>query len=274
MKLVACRYAVVQFAPYRETGEFANAGVVLMCPETGYFDFKLQTRRTKRITDFFDELPRDFYVRAVKAMRDELLRMAKVVADAPSHGRADYLRQVFDSLIHPREAMVRFSAPRAVMTADPAVELNNQFDHHVDRAFATPEYVEQVMEKRIKALLGGLQLQAPFVPLRVGNDEFHARFQLVQEQEGVLTKIIKPFHLNQAETVGIYEHGDAWLQKIKRLRDRRLLPDAVLFAVKAPPQADAKRHAAYNEICSDLRQLDVQTVDENAERQIAAFALD
>lgn len=274
MKLVACRYAVVQFAPYRETGEFANAGVVLMCPETGYFDFKLQTRRTKRITDFFVELPRDFYVRAVKAMRDELLRMAKVVADGPSHGRADYLRQVFDSLIHPREAMVRFSAQRAVMTADPAVELNNQFDHHVDRAFATPEYVEQVMEKRIKALLGGLLLPAPFMPLRVGNDEFHARFQLVQEQDGVLTKIIKPFHLNQAETVGIYEHGDAWLQKIKRLRDRRLLPEAVLFAVKAPPQADAKRHAAYNEICSDLRQLDVQTVDENADRQIADFALD
>ena len=86
MKLVACRYAVVQFAPYRETGEFANAGVVLMCPETGYFGFKLQTRRTKRITDFFDELPRSFYVRAVKAMEDELQRVAGVVAHAPGTG--------------------------------------------------------------------------------------------------------------------------------------------------------------------------------------------
>ncbi len=274
MSLIACRYAVVQFAPYRETGEFANAGVVLMCPETGYFDFKLQTRRTKRITDFFDELPRDFYVRAVKAMGAELKRVAQMVADAPSYGRADHLRRTFDSLIHPREAMVRFSAPRVVMTEDPVIELIKQFDHYVDRAFATPEYVEQVMEKRIKALLNGLHLPAPFLPLRVGNDDFHARFQLVQEQDGVLTKIIKPFHLNQAETVGIYEHGDAWLQKIKRLRDRRLLPEAVLFAVKAPPQSDAKRHAAYNEICSDLRKLDVQTVDENAERQITDFALD
>ena len=87
MKLVACRYAVVQFAPYRETGEFANAGVVLMCPETGYFGFKLQTRRTKRITDFFDELPRSYYVRAVKAMEDELQRVAGVVAHAPGTGR-------------------------------------------------------------------------------------------------------------------------------------------------------------------------------------------
>lgn len=273
MKLLACRYAVVQFAPYRETGEFAHAGVVLMCPETGYFDFKLQTRRTKRITDFFDELPRDFYLRAVKAMSSELERVGQLVADVPSTGSADQLRHLFDSLIHPREAMVRFSAPRAVMTADPAAELIKQFDHQVERTFATPEYVEQAMERRIKALLSGLQLAAPFVPLRVGNDEFHARFQLVQEQDGVQTKIIKPFHLNQAETVGIYEHGDAWLQKIKRLRDRKLLPDAVLFAVKAPALADSKRYAAYSEICSDLHRLAVQTVDESAEQQITDFAL-
>ena len=88
-----------------------------------------------------------------------------------------------------------------------------------------------------------------------------------------MTKIIKPFRLNQDEPVDIYEHGDAWLQKIKRLRNRNLLPDAVLFAVKAPPLADAKRHAAFEEICSDLLKQEVQTVDEDAERKIADFAL-
>lgn len=273
MRLVACRYAVVQFAPYRETGEFANAGVVLMCPESGYVGFKLQTRRTKRITDFFDELPRSFYVRAVKAMEDELLRVADVVAKAPSTGRAEYLRQVFDSLIHPREALVRFSAPRAVMTADPVAELARQFEHCVERAFATPEYVEKAMERRIKHLLDGLKLMAPFAPQRVGDDAFYANFQLVQQQGDTLTKIIKPFRLNQDEPVDIYEHGDAWLQKIKRLRNRNLLPDDVLFAVKAPPLADAKRHAAFAEICSDLIKLDVQTVDEDADREITDFAL-
>lgn len=273
MRLVACRYAVVQFAPYRETGEFANAGVVLMCPESGYFGFKLQTRRTKRITDFFDELPRSFYLRAIKAMEDELQRVAGVVAKAPETARAEYLRQVFDSLIHPREAVVRFSAPRAVMTADPTVELAQQFEHCVERAFATPEYVEKAMEKRIKHLLDALPLVTPFVPQRVGDDAFYANFPLVQKQGDTLTKIIKPFRLNQDEPVDIYEHGDAWHQKIKRLRTRNLLPDDVLFAVKAPPITDEHRYRAFEEICSDLLNLEVRTVDEEAQREITAFAL-
>lgn len=273
MRLVACRYAVIQFAPYRETGEFANAGVVLMCPETGAFHFKLQGRRTKRITDFFDELPKDFYLRAIKAIESELQRVAHVVADAPHHNRAEYLRQVFDALIHPREAMVRFSKPRAVMTADPATEMTKQFEHHVERAFATPEYVEHAMEKRIKALLATLPLPAPFGPLRVGDDMFHAQFALVQQRDDVLTKVIKPFRLNQDKTVDIYDHGDAWIQKIKRLRNRNMLPSAVLFAIKAPLPTDAARHTAQQEICTELLALGVQTVDESADRQITDFAL-
>lgn len=273
MRFVACRYAVVQFAPYRETGEFANVGVVLMCPETGDYGFRLQTRRTKRITDFFDELPRSYYMRAVKAMEDELRRVADVVAQIPTTGRAEFLRQVFDSLIHPREALVKFSAPRAVMTDDPAAELARQFEHYVERAFATPEYVEKAMEKRIKHLLDGLSLAAPFAPQRVGDDAFYANFQLVQRRDDALTKIIKPFRLNQDEPVDIYEHGDIWVKKIERLRNLNLLPEAVLFAVKAPPPSDAKRHAAFEEICSDLLKLEVLTVDEAEDRKITDFAL-
>jgi len=41
MKRAAARYAIVQFMPYPETGEFANVGVVLACPTQNYFGFKL-----------------------------------------------------------------------------------------------------------------------------------------------------------------------------------------------------------------------------------------
>lgn len=273
MKLVACRYAVIQFAPFRETGEFANAGVVLVCPETGYFGYRLQTRRTRRITEFFDGLTRSTYLRAMKIMEEELQRVAGAAAACPATDCAPYLRQLFEGLVHPREALVRFAGPRGLMTANPAAELAEQFDHHVERTFATPEYVEKAMEKRIRHLLGTLELKAPFAPQRVGDDVFYAKFPLVQKHNDVLSKIIKPFRLDQDAPVDIYEHGDAWVKKIERLRKRKLLPKDVLFAVKTPPSADAIRYAACNEICTELWKLDVRTVAETADREIAEFAI-
>lgn len=273
MKQVACRYAVVQFTPYSETGEFANVGVVLLCPTTKYFGFRLQTRRYKRVTGFFDELPKDVYLRAMQVIKAELQRVGDVVAGAPESGQADYLRQVFDSLLHPREAIVRFSAPRVVLTDDPAVELAKQFDHYVDRSFASPEYVEHAIEKRIKALLGSLELKQPFKPARVGNDDVYVKFPLVQQRGESVAKIIKPFNLNQKELMGIYDHGATWLQRVKLLRKHNLLPHDVLFAVSGPSEADVKRYAAFSEIQRELLAEDVICVDEQAHHRIAEFAL-
>ena len=231
MKQVACRYAVVQFVPYLETGEFANVGVAMVCPQTGYFGFKLQnTRKSKRITNFFDELPRTVFARAVQGIRKELERIEELVARQMATGRPEMVREVFEGLVHPREAIIRFSTPRVVLTDDPARELGEKFDHYVDRSFATPEYVEQEIERRIKALLGSLELKLPFRPARVGDDEVYVKFPLVQQRGATVAKIIKPFNLNQAEPMGIYDHGGTWLQRIQRLRKRDLLPHDVLFA--------------------------------------------
>lgn len=139
MNKIACRYAVVQFAPHRETGEFANVGVVLMCPSTGYFGFRLQSSMHKRVTDFFHELPSHVYLRAVGLMDDELQRVSELVALAPMAGRVEFLRRVFDGLVHPRESLIRFGALRAVLADDPAEELSRQYDYYVDRAFAVSE---------------------------------------------------------------------------------------------------------------------------------------
>ena len=111
MSLFACRYAVVQFLPYAETGEFANVGVALLCPERGYFGFRLQNaRRTKRITGFFERLDRAVYVRAQGLFEQELARV-KTLLDNEVFPRADAeaARQLFVALTHPREAIVRFA---------------------------------------------------------------------------------------------------------------------------------------------------------------------
>lgn len=273
MKKIACRYAVVQFTPFSETGEFANVGVVLTCPNTQYFGFQLQTRRYKRITSFFDELPKDVYLRAMQVIKAELQRVADVITAAPATGQAEYVRQIFDGLIHPREAIVRFSAAKVVLTDDPGAELAKQFDHYVDRSFASPEYVEQAIERRIRTLLGSLALPQPFRPARVGNDDVYVKFPLVQQRGDRPAKVIKPFNLDQKEPMGIYDHGGAWLQRVKLLRRHHLLPQDVLFAVSRPPEADAKRYAAFAEIQRELQAEDVQLVEEQDEDRIAEFAL-
>lgn len=273
MKQVACRYAVVQFVPYLETGEFANVGVAMVCPQTGYFGFKLQsTRKSKRITGFFDELPRTVFARAVQGIRAELLRIDELVTRLTATGRPEAVRDVFEALTHPREAIVRFSGLRVVLTDDPIRELADKFDHYVDRSFATPEYVEQEIERRIKALLGSLELKQPFRPARVGDDEVYVRFPLVQQRGATVAKIIKPFNLNQVEPMGIYDHGGTWLQRIQRLRKRNLLPHDVLFAVRGPAQSELKRFAAFQDICTELRREDVLTVPDDEQDRIGEFA--
>lgn len=272
MNQLACRYAVVQFVPYLETGEFVNAGLVLICPRTGYFGYRLQRRKYARITGFFDELPRRVFLHAMDLIDSELRRVATLITNTPCADRETFLRQVFDRLLHPREAIVRFSTPRALLTDDPAAELNHQFERHVHRAFATPEYIEYAVEKRIRALLGTLNLEAPFKPAKVGDDLVHARFPLVQHRGERPAKIIKPLNLTQLEPTDIYEHGDAWLQKLRRLRDRGLLPPSILFALAAP-EPGTKRFVAYEEIQRELVAQGVLTADQDANSEISRFAL-
>ena len=274
MKPVACRYTIIQFVPYTETGEFVNAGVVLACPETGYFDFQLQIRRYGRITGFFHELHRDVYLTAIKTIQTELERIQRLVVALPANEkRKDMVRHLLDALTHPREAIIRFGTVRPVLTANPTVQLTQLFDHYVDRAFATPEYIEHTITKRIQVLLAGLVLPAPFKSERIGDDQIHAIFPLVQKVDEQLTKVIKPLNLTQTEPNRMFEHGALWLDKVKRLRKRKLLPQNVLFAMAAPPETDAKRYTAYREICVEFEEEGVFWLSENQENQIISFAM-
>ena len=273
MKKLACRYAVVQFVPYSETGEFVNAGVVLVCPKTGYFDFRLQTRKYARVTAFFDELEAKVYLTAIRVIQGEMERVRDLLARTdPTAGTDELTRAAFTSLVHPREAIIRFSPVRVLLTEAPEAELERLFEHYVDRAFVTPEYVETAMARRLNMLLNGLKLQTPFRGEKIGDDVVHANFPLVQRRGAQISKVIKPFNLTQAEPNGIFDHGDAWVQKIRRLRRNNLLPTDVLFAVSGPVQTESKRYAAFREICVELEQLDVLTVEAASENRIAEFA--
>jgi hypothetical protein len=248
---------------------------VLLCPETGYFGFRLQnTRRAKRITGFFERLDRSIYVRALDVFQQELQRVAQHFDKTVLPGAdADTARQLFSALTHPREAIVRFAPVRAIMTTAPEKELEALFGRYVEHDFATPEHREEVLEKRIGQLLRGLPLAKPFQAHTVGNDETHARFPFVLMENDRPVKAIKPLFLAQDEPHKIFEHADFWLPKMRRLRARGLLPDATLISTEAPPEDDGKRFKAFVEVRDELAGLNLLTVAASNDMEIQSFAL-
>ncbi len=275
MKRFACRYAIVQFLPYAETGEFANVGIVLLCPEQGYFGYRLQdTRHTKRITAFFERLDRTVYVRALKFFQEELARV-KAILDNEIFPRADAeaSRQLFTALTHAREAIVRIAPTRAILTADPAQEVDALFGRYVEHDFAIPEHRETVLERRIGELLRIWSVDKAFRPRRIGNDETRARFPFVLLDDGKPIKAIKPLFLAQDEPHKIFEHADFWIPKMRRLRARGLLPAATLISTEAPPDNDGKRFKAFAEVRDELLGLELQTAPASDENAIRHFAL-
>jgi len=271
MNKVACRYAIIQFIPYPETGEFANVGLVLACPSKNYFDYKLETRKFGRLTHFFRDLDPKVFLRSIAAFQDELERVRTLLINC---GGEENIRQAFQTLIHPRDAILRFGGERPILVDAPAQALTNLFGRYIEHDFVTPEYRENQLEKRVQQLVNDLNLPHPFAEARLGGEDFNVRFPFVQWLDDKPHKIIKPFYLGQDEANKIYDHGDRWLMKLRRLRERNQLPPKVLFAVEGPLHDEGKRirEKAFEEICHDFNQL-VEIVPQAQEEKIIQFAL-
>ena len=270
MKKFACHYAIVRFLPYPETGEFANVGVVVACPETGYFGFKLIKRKFSRVTNFFDEIGHDTCSRALSMFGKELSRVSTLISERRQG--PEELRSLFNSLLHPREAIVRFSESSVRLAENPEKAIENLFLFYVERNFVTQEYKEIQLEQRVRSVVHGLKLNNPFKSKRLGDDIAHANFPLVQMENQIPIKVIKPFFLGQDDPGKIISHGGAWVDKIQRLRKRNLLPSDTLFAIDGPEKSEGNRYMAYKEICDDLIRIDIAVIRSSQEQQLISFA--
>lgn len=269
MNRLFAHYTLVRLLPQADAGEFANIGVVLACPETGYFGFRLM-RKQRRVTQFFEEITRDLLTKLRKELTAELGHIKTLAA--ARHARVE-LAQVMQDLAKPRETLVRYAPLRGLMTADPAADLDKLFERYVQRDLSiAPEYHEQVLTKLVKRTLATEKLAYAFEANDVGTDDFHIRMPFVHEREGRVVAAIKPLDLTQDEPTKIYTHGDVWLGHIRRLKALHLQPQGLLIAAEGPTSDDTKRFRAYNDIVDELRLMDVTVVDRVDARGIVTFA--
>jgi hypothetical protein len=275
MKKIPCLYAIVRFTPFVETGEFANVGIILIAPTQRHFAFKLMIQKHSRVTHFFEQLDAQVFKATMKHLRDELERVAGVLRqhgfdprDAFNDGA--FARNLFAEIIRPRETVIKFSEPRALLADDLTTSLDDLYGHYVERSFVTREYQEMVLERGLRRLLSQVRLAERFGRVEIGDEDYHVAFPFVEQRDHQPFKAIKPLHLAHEQPTKIIEHGGQWLMRIKQLRKRGQLPEKVLFAVQGPVTDDA-RERAYEDIVEDLRKEQVTVRPYSDKEDILAF---
>ena len=268
MKEQACHYAIARFRPYPDGGEFVNVGILLCCPQTGIFDFILETaRRRARVTHFFPELDAKIYRDGLNAWREELTRLH--YAATPTTARA-----LFEGVTQPKATAWQTGSAGIVLTNDPQVALQELFARYVLRQYeATREAPELRLRRRVAGLLRGQELLQFYPERRIGGEDYGVTLPFVywpKELERPV-KAIKPLYLNRNTPNEVYDYADDWIARIKRLRRRKAWPAQSLFAVQAPP-VGVPSHAAYLEVIGELRALEVEVEPLVANAALLQFA--
>ncbi|RLA41265.1 MAG: DUF3037 domain-containing protein [Gammaproteobacteria bacterium] len=277
MSKIACQYAIVRFAPFVETGEFANVGIIMMAPKQRFFAFELELKRYARITHFFEDVDAKLYRNSLYNLKDELERVASVLKEHGFDKRLktsdiDFANGLFNEVIRTRETIVRFSEVRTVLTDDPKEKIKELFAFYIERNFATKKYQEKLLENDVRKLLYQANIGRHFEKEKLGDHSYHVIFPFVRNDVDELVKVIKPLHLGHDEPTKIYDHGAAWVSRINRLKGKFLEPERVLFTL-AGPDGDGDRLRAYHDIETELRATGVRITSCDNQDEITHFAL-
>ena len=279
MNKTGCLYSIIRFAPFVETGEFANVGIVMMAPEQRFFGFKIMGLRHSRVTRFFDQLDAKVFRATMKTVREELDRAAVLLRQHGFDKRlktndVEFAKHLFAEMIRPRETVIKFSEARMVLVEDPRSSLEELYGHYVERDFVTREYQEGVLERGVRQWLWQARIAERFTRLDVGNDEYHVPFPFVEKQGEFAIKAIKPLNLAQPQASKILDHGGQWLFRVNSLKKRGLLPRKVLFGVGPPPAEGAPQMRAFEEIVGSLKDAGVDVLPYAEKAAIVEFAAD
>jgi len=244
---------------------------VLLAPQIGYLDFRLETKRFGRLTSFFDSVEATT-IRSVLKNYDAELKRIRDIAGHNGSGQArfefeitDNAEHLFVALTKDREGVIRFSEVRFAMTEDPKSKLDELFEHYVRRNFASSIYREGLLERQVRTMLKLREIDRNFKRRSFDDGVYSATFPFVELADDKPIKILKPIYLGQDDPSRILDHGNKWLFTVNRLK--QLLPRDIVFAVEGPA-GHSPRRRAFQEAVDQFRASDIQVVDATKEREL------
>ncbi|MCB1079206.1 MAG: hypothetical protein KDM64_15405, partial [Verrucomicrobiae bacterium] len=146
--------------------------------------------------------------------------------------------------------------------------IDDAFDRFVSRIGEAPlDPAELILTNRIRRLLTEWKIDQAYRETPIRERHIHATFPFAYTPEGARIPIraIKPLHLGYDSPTRIFEHGDRWLQKVRRLRQFHCLPERVIFPVQLPTQGSGlaeERAEAAHLVLDDFRREGLEVVQE------------
>lgn len=264
---MGCLYAIVRFAPYAETGEFANVGIVLCVPKTKFFDFKLAPARFKRVSQFFDDIDNKLFSATRNNIEQDLERIKSYAGNVGEAQIAD----IFKEITRGRESIIRFGEVRsALLKTDPNDLIETLYERFIGRDFVTKQYREVAMVKAIRQKLR-VKGMPTYREGKINNELIEATFPLVNNDDR--PKVIKPLAFQQTTTTKIIEHGELWHWKIKRLiKAGSLESNNVLLPFEGPKANNPQLQKAYQEVINEFNDINVQVSDFDDTKMLIEFA--
>jgi hypothetical protein len=116
-----------------------NVGVVVHCPQTDYFGFRLApTNGAERVKAFFPDLDIGIFEAGLQGLARELERMRRAHSRPPTRGhispeRAEEPMRRFQEMVRRREGLLHFGESGTLMASDPEVALSLLFERFIER---------------------------------------------------------------------------------------------------------------------------------------------
>ncbi|MEB0079407.1 DUF3037 domain-containing protein [Pseudomonas sp. CCI3.2] len=255
----------MRFAPFAETEEFANVGIVLSAPAIGRIEYKLARKNLKRVNHFFECA--NLFAKAMEIAQNELDAVRLMTADAQEAQIVNHFRY----LTEPKESLIRFGPMRSILVENLDVTLEELFARYIERQGIGRDRREEVMVREIRTLFSEASIRS-FRDDTLTGDLTKLHLPLVHRNEVVAA--IKPLAFDQADPSAILDHCDQWLMKFVRAEREGIIQlKNVLIPVAAPIEGESPRHRKAVQIAKDsIQEHGLQLVDFQASQAIAAFA--
>jgi hypothetical protein len=275
-------FATIGFRPHTETEEFVTIGAVALDTQARQFDFTLlDTRRTGRVNPMFPEA-KALYREVRKRLESELTEIRQAVngngigADVPMFPLLlEEDKGLFAAITNPREGVICYPVKGRRMANDMHEMLGVLRRRFIERHLLPPaQAVEEEMARGMAKVLRQARLLTAYArDAKLGTEEYMVPFAFAHlTGDHRADRALRPLNFDLATPTDIYNHGDEWITRLKRLERKGYRPERCLFALRPPHEDAGLRRKAFEEIRNEFLAQALDAPIENEAPQIVEFA--